>query len=88
MRAVVAFALRRTSARLVLAAGAGGLVLVVYRAVRPLRLLQPGDACGTCVGQSVVESTPWDLVLASLFLLIAIGAAAAVYRRLSISRSR
>jgi hypothetical protein len=86
MRAVLAFALRRASARLVVAAAAGGLVYVVYLAVRPLRWVTPGDACGTCVGHRVVESSPWDLAIASLGVLIAIVVAVALYRRFSIRR--
>jgi len=84
MRAALAFALRRTSARLVLAAGVGGLVFVGYRAVRPLRLheIPNAPACPTCLGgyRSFAPSH-WDLAAAALVAVLAVVAAAALYRR-------
>jgi len=82
------FAIRRTSARLVLAVGVGGLVLVVYRAVRPLRLLNlsVAPACPLCsVGYSSRGTSPWDLAFAALVAVVAVVAAAALYRRHRIS---
>ena len=91
MRAAVAFAFRRTSARLVFAVGAGGVVLVVYRAVRPRLLLQlglePPTQCAGCVDEHFfLGSSPWDLVAASLGLVAAVAIAVALYRVISIRR--
>jgi len=83
VRAALAFALRRTSARLVVAAGVGGLVFVVYRAVRPLRFVPVAPlACGTkCFpGPVHVGPSPWDLAVAALVAVVATLAAAAFYR--------
>src|SRR5215471_15860771 len=88
MRAALAFALRRTSARLLFAVGVGGLVLVVYRAVRPLRLLNlsVGPACPTCLsGYGSRGPSHLDLAAAALAAVVAVVAAAALYRRHRIS---
>lgn len=87
MRAALAFALRRTSALLVFAVGAGGLVFVVYRAVRPLHFSPAAPlACGTnCFpGPVSVGSTHWDLAAAALAAVVAVVAAVLLYRRAAI----
>jgi hypothetical protein len=86
MRAALDFALRRTSARLVFAVGVGGLVLVVYRTVRPLRFIPVAPlACGTnCFpGPVYLGPSPWDLAAAALAAVIAVVAAAALCRRIT-----
>jgi hypothetical protein len=85
MRAALAFALRPASARLVLVIGAGGLVYVVYRALRHFHHWWTLAPFGS--GRpSVVLSSPWDLAVASLVAVVALMVAAALYRRPSINR--
>jgi hypothetical protein len=85
MRAALAFALRRTSARVVLAVGVGGLLFVVARAFRPDHRVLTGP-CGFvagCTRSFVVEVGPtaWDLGVAAAAVVAAMIAAAALYRR-------
>lgn len=78
MAAVVAYALRRTSARLVVVLAIGGLVWTVWRAVRPagrsLYLVYLG--LGPFSAQS---ATRWDLAAAALGLVVALSVAAALW---------
>lgn len=78
MIAVLAYAVRRTSARVVLAFALGGLVWAVWSAVRP---------AGTTLfltyeGYSRFElhwATAWDLTTAALGLVFALVVAAALW---------
>jgi hypothetical protein len=84
MGAALAFALRRSSARVVVAVAAGGLVLTVFRAVRPARtaeLVIGVPATRLAVPFLTVGSSPWDLAAASLVAVLAVVAAARIYRR-------
>lgn len=84
MAAAVAYGLRRTSARVVLAFVLGGLVFVVYRAVHV-------DALGpyVCFGFSgrsaplctrvLPTSTSWDLVVGAVSAVAALVVAAALW---------
>jgi hypothetical protein len=86
MRAVLAYALSRVSARFVMVLGVGGLVFVVYRALHrdgPLPELNLG---GTRAFYFPPMSSSWDIAIASLGVLLAIAAAVALYRRLAIRR--
>ena len=82
MGGALSFALRRTSARVVVAVGAGGLVLAVFRALRPVRegVLAIGMAGPEFELFRLVDSSPGDLAAASLGLAIAVVAGAALFR--------
>ena len=88
MRAALAFALRRTSARVILGVGLGGLAYAVYGAVGSFHP-HPAWLRFTCsqyefpVSCSGLESSPWDLGVAAAVAVVAIIAAAAIYRRIS-----
>ena len=86
MRAALAYALRRTSSRIVLALGAGGVAFWLSKAVfdRTPRALP--SACGPaylphalCAAHGV--STPWDLGVTVATVVVAMVAAAALWRR-------
>jgi len=81
MGASLGYALRRTSARVVLAFVAGSLVLVVYSALRPVYKpgLDLGDASGgrgPFLVYRELSSSPWDLAAGSLFVVVALVVAA------------
>jgi len=83
MRAGQAFALGRASARVVLGVGVGGLVLVVYRAVSPVRMRIAAvgiSGFGMDDFFRILGSSPWDRAVAALGVVIAVVVAAAVYR--------
>jgi hypothetical protein len=84
MRAVLAFAFRRASARVVFAVGVGSVVLIVFRAVRPVTISLETGGFGM-VYRNVLGSSTWDLVAAALLAVIGALAAAAIYRQHSIS---
>jgi len=87
MRAALAFALRRASARLVCAVAVVGLFVVVYRAVRPLIFtpVAAGPACSICIpGPVSLGSSHWDLAVAALAVVVAAVVAAALYRQVSV----
>jgi hypothetical protein len=68
------FAMRRTSARLVLVLAIGGLVWVVYRAERPVSWLNLKLAGWW--GPFPPLATSWDLAAAALGLVVALLVAA------------
>ena len=75
------YAFRRTSARVVLAFVAGGLVWVVYSALRPvhqpvLGLGDPFGGRGPFLVYRELSSSPWDLAAGSLFVVVALVVAA------------
>jgi hypothetical protein len=83
----MAYALRRTSARVVVAVGAGGMVLVVFRALRPIRMpVSPFGAAGHGDVAPIADfirflgSSPWDLAAASLGVVVAALVGAALFR--------
>ena len=84
MVAVLAYALRRTSARAVLAFALGGLVFVAYRALH-VDVIGPylfrGDAVGMPVWVTRVlpTSTSWDLAVGAAAVLVALVVAAALW---------
>jgi hypothetical protein len=90
MGSVMTYALRRTSARVVVVVGIGGLVMAVFRALRPARTqvypLGLGGVGGLPDVFRVVGSSPWDLVAASLGLVLAVVAGASLFRPLQIRR--
>jgi hypothetical protein len=81
--AAVAYALRRTSARVVLAFVLGGLVFVVYRAVHA-EALGPTFCANFGGGESPCTirppmSTPWDLAVGAAAVAVALVVAAALW---------
>jgi hypothetical protein len=86
MRAVLAFALHRTTARAVLVAGVGGLVWTVYHAIKPGGRIPEANGGGTRAWIVLPMSSPLELALAALVAVVAAVAAAAIYRRRSIRR--
>ena len=86
MGAAVAYALRRTSARVVLAVAFGGLVWAVFRVARPpyhpeISSLRVGDPHLPILG-----SPPWETAVAALTVVLPLVAAAALWRDRSIRR--
>jgi hypothetical protein len=86
MRAVLAYAIRRTSARVVLALGIGGLVWIVYRGLHREGPIAMANGGGTPGFFSPPMSSPWELAVAAVVALVALAAAAVLYRRLPIRR--
>jgi hypothetical protein len=85
MRAVLAYAIRRTSARVVLALGIGGLVWM-YRGLHREGPIAMANGGGTPGFFSPPMSSPWELAVAAVVALVALAAAAVLYRRLPIRR--
>jgi hypothetical protein len=85
MRAVLAFARHRTTARAVLAVGVGGLVWTDY-AVKPGGRVPEPNGGGTRAWIVLPMSSPLELALAALVVVVAAVGAAAIYRRRSIRR--
>lgn len=86
MVAALAYALRRTSARVVLAFALGGLVWVVCRALRvegPVLCVNLGGTVGTC---TVPSSSRWDLAVGAGVVAVALVVGAALWRGRSIRR--
>lgn len=86
MLAVAAYALRRTSARVVLAFAFGSLVWAVFRLARPPYHPTIGELR---VGPSrlhILGSSPWEMAVALLVVVVAVVAAAALWRGRAISR--
>jgi hypothetical protein len=78
------YALRRTSARVVLVLVVSGLLFTVYRAVRPFRhptvgSLGPGRPL-------VIYATAWDLAVGALAVVAALAVAAFLWRGRATSR--
>ena len=88
MAAVIGYALRRTSARIVLVVGAAGVVWVVYRAVRPHRFVPaaPLACCTRFPAPVALGSSNWDLAVAALGLVVALVTAASLWRGSTIGR--
>ena len=92
MRAALAYALRRTSARVVLVLGVGCLLFWGATVLRTDSSELP-NACGTGTGAYLMHalcrdrgvSTLWDLGAVALTAVVAVIAAAALHRR---SRTR
>lgn len=88
MTAALAYALRRTSARVVLAFAFGGLVWVVYRALR-VEVEGPFFFQGSAGGPPVLfrrilpTSSPWDLAVAAAIVVVALVVVAALWRERS-----
>jgi hypothetical protein len=86
VRAALGYALRRTSARIVLALALGGLVWTVFRVARPPYHPEVG---GLRVGPAhlpILGSSPWATAVATLVVVVAAMAGAALYRERSTSR--
>ena len=89
MRAALAYALRRTSARVALALGVGCLAFWLSQAVFDRSARAPLSSCGPrtllhhalCADHGV--SPPWDLGVVALTVAVALIAGAALYRRVS-----
>ena len=86
MRAALAFALRRGSARFVLVTGAGGLVTIVYRALHREGPIPQANLGGMSSFFFPPMSSPWELAVASLVAVLAVVAAASLYRVYSTRR--
>jgi hypothetical protein len=86
MRAALAFALRRASARFVLVTGAGGLVTIVYRALHREGPIPQANLGGMRTLFVPPMSSPWELAVAALVAVVAGVAAPALYRTYSIRR--
>jgi hypothetical protein len=95
MRAALVYALRRTSARVVLALGVGGLLFWGATVLRTDPSELP-NACGSGTGAYLMHalcrqrgvSTLWDLGLVAVTAVVATIAAAALYRRTPTRRLR
>jgi len=86
MRAALVFALRRSSARLVLVLGAGGLVAIVYRALHREGPGPQANLGGMRTFFVPPMASPWELAIAALVAGLAVVAAVALYRSRSIRR--
>lgn len=85
MAAAISYALRRTSARVVLLVGGGGLLLVLFR-VLGLVPLAPSFGTGTIpmgVARRALPLPPassWDVAAATLVAALAVMSAVVLYR--------
>lgn len=77
MAAAMGFAVRRTSARLVLLLAIGGLVWAVYRAFRPADRVLGLSFEGFSI---VATPSSWDLPAAALGIVVALAIAKALWR--------
>jgi hypothetical protein len=84
--AAVAYALRRTSARVVLALALGGLVWAVFRVARPVYHPEISSLRVASARLPVLGSSPWETAVAALVVVVALVAAASLWRDRSISR--
>jgi hypothetical protein len=84
MRAALAFALRRGAARLAFVLGVGGLVWIVYRALHREGSILTANLGGMRTFSFPPMSSPWELAVAALLAVVALVAAAALYRSHSI----
>jgi hypothetical protein len=86
MTAAFAYASRRTSARIVLAVGVGGLVWAVFRVARPHFHPEIASLRVAPAHFPILGSSPWETAVAALVAVLALVAAAALWRGRAISR--
>jgi hypothetical protein len=84
--AVAAYALRRTSARLVFVLALGGLVWAVFRVARPPHHPAVGSLRVVPARLPILGSSPWEMAFAALVVAVAAMAATVLYRERSTRR--